>query len=168
MSWKNIGKMAEPIGGVIGNYIKTPARGTGIILGGAGDWIAKQGTGGNYEDYFKSIGGTIGNVGRYAEEKPIPASGAVAATYLANKFLGNPIGGVTDAVTFGLTDFRPDESEVAPQAMQYMQGSPAGVPPLDEKQMAWEIRRLEKIAAVNNLTLNELRRIQSGGGQRYA
>jgi hypothetical protein len=183
----DIGDTAKGIGRFINHYGKTipsmPVQFAGKAIGKASEGLremedAKEGF--NYAAVARSVGFPMGFAGGYMEEHPLRTLGAGSAVYLANKFLGNPVGGVTDAVTFGLTNFRPDENRgetfgdqgSVPYSVPYQQGTPYDTPQgrattLDEKQIAYEMKRLAKINAVNNITMAGLSDVQRQQGQAY-
>lgn len=115
----------------------------------------------------------------YAAQHPIYSGMAVAGGYLADQFLGAPIGGSVDALTLGLTNFRPDtrgetfgDAQSVPYSVPYAQGTAldannnivpnaaAPVPPLNDEELAYEIKRQRRYIAANSITLRELERMQ--------
>lgn len=120
-----------------------------------------------------------------AARYPVRAAGVAGGIYIADQFLGKPVEGVIDAVTLGLTNFRENETRgmtfgdggSVPYSIPYAQGTAldangnvtpsvsAPVPPMDEKALAYQIKRQRDNIAVNSVTLRELEAMQNEARQ---
>ena len=120
--------------------------------------------GGRADAVIQAIGATVG---RY----PYLAGGAGAVGTLgANYLVGNPIGGAIDALTFGLTNFKPDQYQqpsAAPLSAPPQGGMNVGnAPPapqefiLNDEQRYRQRDYLKRKIATDILTLQAL---QQGG-----
>lgn len=174
--WNTIWDTAE-------NLAAVPARVVGNTTAMAGRFIEDESLMGIP---FDSAGRALVRSGEAVRDYPHTATGAVVGTYLANKFLGNPIGGTVDAVTFGVTNFRPDETrgetfgdgQSVSYSVPYKTGTPYDmpnghakfnypVPPLNEKQIEGRKKWLMQQNALNSMTLYELDQLRNQGKQGY-
>lgn len=111
------------------------------------------------------------------QNKLAVGAGAVGAI-AANQMLGNPVGGVTDALTFGLTNFRPDaETGSEPPQMIIMQQpgmerstsqagvptQPLSLPALNEEDRKRQLQYLQRKVATDLITMQGLQ--PQGGGE---
>lgn len=146
------------------------ARGANVVA----DYISPVGSTG----FQGAMGTGMRGMGQVASEHPYLSAGSqVVGGYLANRFLGNPVGGVVDAATFGITNFRENEWENRGQLptgaplnpnVQYITdkyGNPVPsvsypVPPLDAKQLMYERNRAQKNIAKDSMLLNQLDEIE--------
>lgn len=112
--------------------------------------------------------------GTFVRERPIVSGvGAMAANHL----FGNPVGGFVDALTFGATDFRPEDVPVGSQQIILQQPIAASnapppnvsysVPQLDADQIKRQQDYLKRKVATDVLTLEALRNAQLGMGASY-
>lgn len=85
--------------------------------------------------------GAVYLAGKTLVNYPVRSLGAVGATVGANYLLDNPIGGVVDATTFGLTNFRPNEEVTYRQNPNSEQLPPPGFRRLTSDQI--EAAKLE-------------------------
>lgn len=179
--------MLGRVGSYLGNRAKDYVGVTNDLLAKGADMVAPPGATGWRGDLY----GIVSDLVDYREAHPysqaaLGATTTLGAGYLANKFLGNPIGGTVDAVTFGATNFRPDEtrgetmgdSRSVPYSVPYQTGTPYDmpqgtpkfnypVPPLDEKQIAYQKKRLMQQNAMNSMTLHQLDQLRGQGQQGY-
>ena len=105
-------------------------------------------------------------------EKPMVYAAGALGGYALNQAVGNPVGGVIDATTFGVTNFRPNESDLIasqprqiiisqqPTAQMSSQPMNASVPALDEEQMKRQREYLERKIATDLLTVQALQQPQ--------
>jgi len=108
--------------------------------------------------------------------RPIAAAGVIGAV-AANQMLGNPVGGITDALTFGMTNFRPDTvvgAEPVQQSIIMQQPGmptsnqagvptvPISLPALNEEDRKRQLQYLQRQMATSLITMQGLQ--QAGGG----
>lgn len=153
----------------IGNPLKSVPRYAKLInngLRGEPAFIPHVGSGGMADAFLY-------NQAMGIREKPmIYAAGALGGVAL-NQGIGNPIGGFVDAATFGMTNFRPNESDlIASQPRQIIISqqphaatmpqpmASASVPALDEEQMKRQREYLERKIATDLLTVQALQQPQ--------
>lgn len=137
-----------------------------------------------FSEYHPGINAPVGradsviyNATNWATNHRLPAAAGAIGGFAANQMLGNPIGGATDALTFGLTNFRPDmEVGAEPQSqtlimqqpgMQAPSSNQAGVPTkpmslpgLNEEDRKRQLQYLQRKMATDLITMQGL---QPGG-----
>jgi hypothetical protein len=160
---------------MIGNPLKSTPRYARLVnagLRGEVPHIPDVGNGGMADAFFY-------NQARGIREKPLVYAAGALGTYALNQAVGNPIGGFVDAATFGITNFKPNESElIAMQprqvaisqfpniiSMQPQQMTTATIPALNEESAKRQKEYLERKIATDLLTIQALQ--QQGQPQQY-
>lgn len=140
-----------------------------------------------FSEYHPGMNAPIGradsaiyNGANWAGQNKLMAGAGAVGGFAANQMLGNPIGGVIDALTFGVTNFRPDmevgaepNSQLVIMQQPGMQQSPssnqAGVPTqpmslpgLNEEDKKRQLQYLQRKMATDLITMQGLQ--PQGGG----
>lgn len=165
---------------MIGNPIRSTPRYAKLFnsgIRGQAPHIPDVGSGGKADAVFYGAG-------KFARANPLLAAASIPLGISLNNMALNPIGGVIDAATFGLTNLRPNEWEQqtssiddirAAQAMMEMQrphssqvmmahevpiapqpGVNPAVPPLNEEQVRRQKDYLQRKIATDMLTVAAL------------
>lgn len=119
---------------------------------------------------------------KWAGNNKLMASAGAVGAIAANQMLGNPIGGVADALTFGVTNFRPDQevgaepqSQVVIMQQPGMQSSnqagvptqPTSLPGLNEEDRKRQLQYLQRKMATDLITMQGLQPQGGGYGGDY-
>lgn len=96
---------------------------------------------------------------KFASNHPVGTIAGTAGGLGLNAVVGNPVGGVIDFATLGLTNWRADENRLSNQE-SYI--SPNRIPRLSQEDLTREIQRLQRNAATNVVTLGQLEQMKQG------